>query len=274
MTYILSTLFLLNIGSISANVTQQSATGRSSSYRNICKEAAFDEKLFKKFRSMEAYHEAVECGQGNEFAKYILETVSPEVLSKMPLFSRLDKIGNPVKHFHQGLGAFSGTTLRYIIFADLIFKFFDLPAKYTVAEIGAGFGGQAYVLSKVKQFGTYYIYDLPEVELLISRVAENLGIRNIILKDTSASLPEKEIDLFISNYALSECDLNTQLDYIERVASKAKRGFILFNDVNVFNHLNLDKFITVLQMHGKRPEVLQEPVHSYDGNKLIVWGRS
>lgn len=255
-------------------VPQKSTTGNSTPYREICKKASFDEATFQNFRSTEAYFHAVECGQEGELAEYLLRNASQKTLSLISEFNKLDLLGNPVKNHIEGFGLFSGTTLRYILFADQISKLFDLPKDYTVVEIGAGFGGQAYILSRLLPFSKYYIYDLPEVEMLINKMTQTLSMYNVACLDAYSPLPEKEVDLFISNYALSECDRNTQLDYLHRVVAKAKRGFMIYNSTNIFEHLSLSDFLAVLQSYGIEPKVHPEPVFTYSGNFLITWDKT
>ncbi len=255
-------------------VPQKSTTGNSVPYREVCRNAAQDDVIFQNFRSIEAYFNAVECGQGGEFADYIRRHATSKTLSLIPQFIELDQYGNPVRNMIQGFGLFSGTTLRYVLFADHISRLFDLPKDYTVVEIGAGFGGQAYVLSKLLPYDQYYIYDLPEVEMLIEKMMSALSVRNIQCLDAHVELPVDSVDLFISNYALTECDRDTQLDYFKRVVVKAKRGYMLFNDTNIFDHLSSSEFIELLQANGIHPKIHPEPVFSYTGNVLITWDRT
>ena len=255
-------------------VSQKSTTGNSIPYREVCRNAAHDDAIFQNFRSIEAYFNAVECGQEGQFANYIRSHATSKTLSLIPQFRELDLYGNPVRNVIQGFGLFSGTTLRYVMFADHISRLFDLPKDYTVVEIGAGFGGQAYVLSQLLPFSQYYIYDLPEVEMLIDKMMATLSVHNVTCLDAYVELPEDGIDLFISNYALTECDRPTQLDYFKRVVVKAKRGYMLYNDTNVFDHLSLSDFIELFQAYGIHPKIHPEPVFSYTGNVLITWDRT
>lgn len=255
-------------------VPQKSTTGNSVPYREVCRNASREDVVFENFRSIEAYFNAVECGQAGEFADYIRAHATSKTLSLIPQFNALDQYGNPVRNAIQGFGLFSGTTLRYVLFADHISRLFDLPKDYTVVEIGAGFGGQAYVLSQLLPFSRYYIYDLPEVEMLIDKMMSTLSVHNVTCLDAHVELPEDGIDLFISNYALSECDRDTQLDYFKRVVVKAKRGYMLFNDTNIFDHLSLSEFIELFQANGIHPKIHPEPVFSYTGNVLITWDRT
>ncbi len=258
----------------SETIPQKSTTGNSAPYREVCRNAAQDDAVFKTFRSIEAYFNAVECGQVGEAAAYIRSYATPKTLSLIPQFRRLDQYGNPVRNRIGEFGEFSGTTLRYVAFADHISRIFDLPKDCTVVEIGAGFGGQAYVLSQLFSFRKYYIYDLPEVEMLIEKMMSKLSVPNVEYLDTYAELPTESVDLFISNYALSECDRNTQLDYFNRVVLKAKRGYFLFNDTNLFEHLTLSDFIGLFRMHGIQPKIYAEPVFTYTRNVLITWDRT
>lgn len=253
---------------------QRSTTGNSVPYREVCRDAALNDAVFQNFRSLKPYFDAVECGQGGEFADYIKSYATSKTLSLIPEFRKLDLYGNPTRNDIPGFGLFSGTTLRYVLVADHISRLFDLPQDYTVVEIGAGFGGQACILSQLLPFSHYYVYDLPEVELLIDKMTSTFSVSNVECLDVHEELPVDSMDLFISNYALTECDRETQLDYFQRVVCKAKRGYILYNDTNLFDHLTLTDFVELFQAHGICPTIHPEPVFSYTGNVLITWDRT
>lgn len=265
---------LLLLHSLHSNPPQNSMTGRSTPYREICREAASNDQVFQNFRSMKSYFDAVECGQAGEFASYLMQHAAQETLLQIEACRKLDLYGNPVRNEIPHLGLFSGTTLRYIVFADCMSKLFELPQDCTIVEIGAGFGGQAYILSQLIPFSQYFIYDLPEVELLIEKMMATLEVPHVRCLDAYAELPLETIDLFISNYALTECDRETQLDYFKRVVVKAKRGYILFNDANVYDHLSLSEWVELLQENGMNPQIHPEPVFSYQGNYLLTWDRT
>lgn len=264
-------VFLFYCLGIYSQQAQNSMTGRSTPYRETCKEAALNDEVFQKFRSIRSYFDAVECGQAGDFAQYLTDFATPKTLLMIPEFRKLDLHGDPVRNEIPNFGLFSGTTLRYVVFADLMSRLFDLPKDCSIVEIGAGFGGQAYVLSQLLSFADYYIYDLPETERLIEKMMATLNVRAITCLDLYAELPKESIDLFISNYALSECDRATQLDYFQRVVTKAKRGYMLFNDTNIFDHLSLSEWVELFQAHGICIKVRSEPVFSYTGNYLLTW---
>ena len=264
--------FSLMLGVLFPLYSQQSISGNIPSYVEICLKASIDPYYFQTFRSNPLYAEVVECGLGGESASYILSSSSEEIRGKLADFRLLDQIGNPTTNDISGVGRFSGTTLRYIVVADHIDKLFSLPQNATIAEIGAGFGGQCFILSQLNRFAKYYIYDLPEAQALINTVLKTLSVSKAACVPFDEALPVEKIDLLISNYAYSECDLPTQLDYFERIVLKADRGYMLFNQTG--GALTPDNFIDMLESHNMFPRIYEEPIFSYTGNKLIVWDKT
>lgn len=256
---------------------KESITGWFTGYREICRKASVDPYYFQNFRSMGEYGCVLELPEGDAFAEYLSGT-SEKLLAKLNVFRKLDMIGNPTMKNYPILGNFSGTTLRYIVLADQMKKFFTLPDNAKIAEIGAGFGGQCYILSQLQSFSNYYIYDLPEVELLIAKMMETLQTKNVRCMPLDAELPEKKIDLVISNYAFSECDRETQMDYFERVIKKAERGYVIYNQISQESYgigsLAPDEFIQLLKNIGIKPKVHKEFPSTAPGNLLILWDRT
>jgi hypothetical protein len=256
----------------------ESITGWDITYREMCLKAATDPWYFQNFRSLSDYAHALEIGKGGEFADLLLKTASQKTMSKLPALQHLEEFGNPPTSYYPGVGTFSGTTLRYIVIADQIGRLFSLPDDAKIAEIGAGFGGQSYVISQLQTCSNYYIYDLPEVEALIEKMAEALPIDNVVCLPLDTPLPEESIDLVISNYAFSECGRETQLEYIEKVILKSKRGYLIYNQIaeRVYglDYLTPVEFINLLKNNGIHAKVYSEPVMTDVDNLLIVWDNS
>ena len=143
-----------------------------------------------------------------------------------------------------------------------------------MAEIGAGFGGQCYILSQIIPFARYWIYDLPETERLIEKVVSTLSIPNVECLPVEAPFPEERIDLLISNYAFSECDREMQMDYFDRVVKRADRGYMIYNRTGGIGAMTPEEFFELLQKNGMKPAILPEPVCTYEGNVLIAWDRT
>jgi len=168
------------------------------------------------------------------FAHYIKSHATSKTLSLIPEFRKLDLYGSPIRN--------------------------DIP----------GFGEEACTLSQLLPFSQYYVYNLPEFEMLIDKIMSTLSFNNASCLDVYEELPLDSIDLFISNYALTECDRETQLDHFKRVVVKAQFGYILYNNTNLFEHLTLTDFVELFQAHGIRPIIHPEPAFSYAGNILIT----
>lgn len=266
--------FVVSLTLFSYGYAQQSITGNINTYLETCSKAVKDSYYFQNFRSLPEYAPILECGFVGESVQYLLEKGSPHILSNLEAFEKLDRVGNPIVHDIPRMGHFSGTTLRYVVIVDQLIKLFNLPPHPKIVEIGAGFGGQCYILSQVLPFSKYYIHDLLPVEQLIGKVMKTLAIENIHLLPEDAALPEEKIDLLISNYAFSECDRQTQLDYFERVLKKADRGYVIFNQISSFDTLSLGELLTLLKDNHMNPETLEEPIFTYQGNLLIIWDKT
>ena len=274
--FFLSICLILPTILISGEYSGQSCTSIIPGYIRICKKAVKNKHCFQTFRSFPEYSGVVECNYAhNEFDSYLLTNGSSQLLDNLEFIRKLDTIGNPFIVENKNMGQFSGTTLRYIIVANQILNFFTLPENPKIAEIGAGFGGECFVLSTCIPFSNYYIFDLNEVTPLIDKVLKTLSVNNAQMMNPLSELPDENIDLLISNYAFSECDLTTQLDYFHRLLKKADRGYILFNDtIDQFDTLSLDSFVQLLENEGMNPKVLEEPVSTHPKNVLIVWDRT
>src|SRR5687768_2954217 len=127
--------------------SQESISGQDGAYRAICWKAANDPYYYKNFRSMIEYTHIVEFTEADEFADYIRTKAGQEVRQNIDNFRKLDSVGNPFVKEYAQLGVFSAATLRYITIADHLRKLFELPVNANIVEIGAGFGGQSYILS-------------------------------------------------------------------------------------------------------------------------------
>lgn len=257
----------------------ESITGNDSDYLEVCQQAVSDPWYFENFRSLYDYTQVLEIGCGNAFADFLEKNASKEILAKLSEFEELDQVGNPLtRQYYEGLGNFSGATLRYIVVAEQIKQLFSLPSNAKIVEIGAGFGGQCYVLSHLQSFSDYYIIDLPEVEPLIKKVINTLQVENVAYSSEANKTLEDDVDLVISNYAFSECERQTQIDYFEKVIKKSKRGYIIYNQIayRVFGLDSLSplEFVSMLQKNNMNPKLYSEQVATATDNVLIVWDKT
>jgi hypothetical protein len=83
-------------------------------------------------------------------------------------------------------------------------------------------------------------------------------------------------DLVISNYAFSECSTELQRDYIERILSKSRNGYMICNQLGTFDHGRMrsytpDEIKSKLRESGIPFQVMGEKPLTHDLNYLIVW---
>lgn len=254
---------------------KDSITANYTGYVETCRQASYSEEILNSFRTIASYRTALEIDEADQFAEYIRGTTY--LLPYLEDFRHLDSVGGPFLTDYQDLGLFSPSALRYIFHADQIKKRFSLPRNPKIVEIGAGFGGQSYILQQIHPCAKYYIYDLPEVEGLIDRVMQRLNISNVKCMPLDEELPEEEIDLIISNYAYSECDKEMQLSYFNRVIKKAKRGYMIYNKIAITDYgldsLTKEDFVKLLKENGCKPRVSSE-LFAGAGNFLITWDKT
>ena len=79
---------------------------------------------------------------------------------------------------------------------------------------------------------------------------------------------DKEYDLIISNYAISECNKDVQKYYIENILSKSKHGYITHNQ---FNGYTLNEFVDIIKSFGNEVVVTKESPLTGKNNVIIKW---
>jgi putative sugar O-methyltransferase len=158
--------------------------------------------------------------------------------------------------------------------SDLYRLFGDLSA-YTIVEVGCGYGGLCKIISESYQVSQYTLVDLQEVLDLADEFLFRTGADLDWIDFASSSLTKysDHFDLFISNYALTECTREVQMSYIERLAAKADRGYITANFIN--HHFGLDQ-LSLEEMLAMLPgaKVIDEVPNTNPDNRILVWGHN
>ena len=208
-----------------------------------CAAASSYESIFKKFKQQDSYGYILEHVPGPLGGAYLsnIEKNNFDLLKDMQKFLINDLYGNPSRNtyvftLHSGTKVkliVSPTTIRYVkVLSDLKTLFGTLD-NMNIVEIGAGYGGLPLIISREYNFKNYYDVDLYGPTRLAKKYCtEKHGMDNfhVITPDQVDQLKDIEIDLVISNYAFSECNYETQDIYIEKILSKAKRGYITHNN--------------------------------------------
>jgi phospholipid N-methyltransferase len=228
---------------------------------------------FLQFKRHPAYAGVLEHASYMQGAK-CLEAVNrqtPEMLQDVEKYQENDLIGGASPQEYP-IGYISPSTLRYMKVASDIKTLFGNVEK--VAEIGIGYGGQMLVLDRTIQMKEYHLFDLQPVLRLAEKYLEH-HILNASYKTTTLNQHRgaDEYDLIVSNYAYSELPRELEIKYIEKVLSKAKRGYLtmnsgLPNSCFTNNKLTLDELKELLPKF----EVIEEYPNTFPNNYLIVWG--
>jgi hypothetical protein len=81
-------------------------------------------------------------------------------------------------------------------------------------------------------------------------------------------------DLVISNYAFSELPSPLQIAYIDKVISKAKRGYLTMNTGKTESSRDENK-LTIEDLRNRLPpfEILPESPLPSPNTYIIIWGR-
>jgi putative sugar O-methyltransferase len=247
-----------------------SATDESG-YLAVCRRAARDPEALAVFKRDPDYTRVLEhvtCQFGGDYLRLVLAQ-QPQLGERLDDFRRNDEIGSPAVCDYGAHGQFSPTTLRYVkVLADLVGLFGSLDGM-RIIEIGAGYGGQCFVVSTGSAPASYTLVDLEPCLELARAYLDRLGVAAQFAR--AEELPrEVEYDLVISNYAFSECVGRVQREYLERVLSRSRRGYLTMNFTNPprYRSLAADELSAALPGARWLPE---EPL-THPANRLLVWG--
>lgn len=241
-------------------------------YSEFCRDAFETEATFLKFKSAHEYRailEHLDYTQGKSYLQLIRNNQG--VLENLKLVTGFE-IGNPFTYPYKGLGRISPTQIRYAkVLQDLEFLFGDL-SNYSIAEIGAGYGGQASHILTRFNVENYSVYDLEWAGKLTLKYLERSGIPITTYPVLASAGEKKRFDLVISNYAFSELYRDTQELYFENVIVNSNAGYVIYNHIHSDPTLSLTAEEFAARIPGA--EILQEIPNTFAGNVLVVWGHS
>lgn len=238
-------------------------------YPSVCSRATHDDSAFSTFKSDASYQAILEHVSEELGEKYYKEIDNSNILLNIDKFKVNDKLGGPLKFTYE-FGEFSPTTVRYMKVLNDILSRWDIEDK-NIVEIGAGYGGQYFVMKQIANPRKWSFVDLPNVIGLISKYLTALDTNeNVEYVDGTdvGHVYDEEYDLVISNYGISECSEEVQKHYIEKIISKSKHGYILHNQMASYS---LDNFVGDLQKLGKDVSILDEVPLTGSNNVLLVW---
>lgn len=232
-------------------------------------------KLFNNFKRNRHYMKVVETvteKEGNEYLK-ILESRNDGFLKKgLETVLISDFIGNPLKYFYDGYSIpLSPTTLRYLKVASDLNILFGKDF-FSVAEIGAGYGGQTLINDQILNVFSAKLFDLPYVNQLIEKYLNFFLLRGSYQTTIINNEVPANFDLVLSNYAFSELPKDLQIVYIDKVLKNCKRGYLTMNS-GLGGHFSNGN-LSAIELMNQLPNIkfLEENPLTFKYNYLVVWG--
>ena len=237
-------------------------------YLSACRAAAQGSDFFKGFKSHPAYRHVLEHVSYEEGQQY-LDEVEIDYKDKLDEIKENDALGTPVTCSYKGVGTISPTTVRYLKnTSDIVNKFgtsFD-----SIVEIGGGYGGLCKVMSSSVKFENFLLLDLEECNMLSRKYLSNFDLPTMSYQAEEIVDVEENFDLLISNYALSECNRETQMMYVERFVKKSDKFYLMHNNFHADNgNMSYEEFIDVM---SDTHEIEYYGEHGVDENPKVMFG--
>lgn len=242
-------------------------------FMQACEKISQNEEEFLNFKRNPDYFEILEHIDNN-VGSYIYKQLlfkDNDLVSKENLinFCSKDIIGNPVYLLNIEEIKVSPTTLRYIKVLSDIRKYFSLNEK-NIIEIGAGYGGQAKILIDYYKTAKYDCVDLPQTHDLIKKYLNDYDI-NLYQQKT---IPDKTWELCISNYAFSECPIEVQEDYFNKIILNSKFGYFTMNHISSLfgvNSYSKEQFLEKLASNNFKYTIKEEDPKTAKDNYIILY---
>jgi hypothetical protein len=217
--------------------------GAINTYIEAVKSYVNDEQKFNTFRQTLGGAGGILEGDtacGNLWLSMILNKYGDTILKeKLDLFKRNDIYGSPTIINYGEYGDVCPFTFLYILQGLNAINKFQTNKFDKIVEIGAGFGSLCIMMDSLCEYKEYVIVDLPEVIELDKKYLSNFP--EIYKKVTFIPCNElsdiQDADLCISIAAISECDVETQLYYFDKVIKYTKYTYLGCN-YDITNLLN------------------------------------
>lgn len=196
--------------------------GLAQKYREIVKQCLTNESVFNGFKSNNDFISIV--GTPSPFQlRHFMNKIEdfPEIMSHFDDFRVNDKYGNP-PHIDPKSNLSLGT-IRYIHSLCDLKKHFGSLDNMVISEMGCGYGGLALIINLFFKPKSYYVIDLPEVQ--------QLTVKYLTLHKVSVLTepPPLEVDLFISEFCLSEFDDEDLYKFYDMYVLNARNTYLQMN---------------------------------------------
>lgn len=258
----------------SANETQLSDSESSFYLSSLERINSSDSR--RNFRRNYDYREILEHVDFQTGQNYInrIENLGFDVHELIKIGSPNDSYGNPRTYTFNNVPKISPTTLRYLAVACELQAEFGSLENSNIVEIGAGYGGQLAILSRMYNLKSYSIYDLPQAQELIGHYLNSIGVALKPRMLDIDNITPGNFDLIISNYAFSELPNDIQKKYLTNTLARSTKGYLIMNSGKSnetgrsLGKLDISEIRSYLPPSKLLPEI---PLTSPD-NYVLTWG--
>lgn len=254
------------------NEPNASSISDGTSYVQLCKLAVQEDYVFAKFKSSFEYRGILEHCDYSQGLKYLrMIEKNSEVMSRLKEISKVEN-GQPFTFFYKGLGKVSPTQIRYAKVTQDLESLFGSLDNFDIAEIGAGYGGQAIHILNRWSPSQYFIYDLEWPSKLAIKNVKQSPIDLYVQPEIKSWEEQADVDLVISNYAFSELFRDVQETYFRSIIASSKAGYVIYNHIHERDNLSMSAEEFASRISGA--VILKEKPLSFPGNVLVVWGHN
>jgi hypothetical protein len=205
---------------------------------------------------------------GLQYKKLIENEFNSNIENYTDLIKINDSIGNPSIYDIEGFHI-SPSNLRYIYHALLIKSKIENwynKNDIKIIEIGGGYGGLCFYLKNIMKNHklNYSIIDLPNVTQLQKYYFNKTDLDIDIISCFDIDKINENYDLVISNYCISEIEMNNRLEYLNKLTNKCSKKFYTWNSTS-FEGLNLEEYI----IEDERPQTNYQNYNKFIYSKNI-----
>ena len=178
-------------------------------------------------------------------------------------FLNNDRIGNPFTYNIDGI-VISPGTLRFMRVLGDIIEIYDEMSD--IIEIGSGYGGQSLIIKSYFNDINYTLVDIPESLSVAKRYLMENNFEPTFIDTNDVSVNDY-YDLVISDYCLSELDVEGIEFYINNIINKCKYAYITANSMGIL----FDELVKQLNNIFDNVEIIPElPKTSNNDNHIII----
>jgi putative sugar O-methyltransferase len=240
-------------------------------YPQACIDASINYSHFNNFRRNAKYNEILEQvteSQGKEYLDIISNNT--EIFNAINSFKYNDYYGNPIMYKYPDIGMISPTTLRYIKVLSDLYNFIHILDKFSICEIGIGYGGQCRIINAFFKPSSYCLVNIQPALMLTQRYLDHYIIHSVLKYKTMNELNKRGYDLLISNYAFTELPRSIQDIYLNKVILNSRRGYITYNEITPpeYNSYKSSELIQIIP----NAVIFDEIPATHPNNCIIVWG--